>query len=391
MPLVNGLAAACVAVVAAATTLVSPSIATAAPRSADLGVYAGPAATGVAAARAFDAASSQTSAHILDFEADATWAQIEGPAWAIGPHVGQGSQFELSVPMLPAAPVSSLTSCAAGDYNSHWVALATSLVAQGVPTTVVRPGWEMNGNWYRWSALASPGAYAGCFRAVVASMRSVAGSAFTFDWTVGVNLNSAQAVAAWPGDGYVDYVGVDVYDQAWTNYLPGSNPTTAQQAATIRYLMAGPGGLQYWAGFAAAHNAALAIPEWGLSHPAAHGGGDDPQFIDAIFDFISAPANHVAFATYFNTADHQLTAPTDFPMGAAEYRVRASALSRTAPATATARSAAVAHPVATKAKAKPAQAKITCSKHSTAKHACAKHKHAKHKHAKHKRPTRRHR
>ncbi|HEY0871195.1 MAG TPA: hypothetical protein VGD55_12410, partial [Acidothermaceae bacterium] len=74
-----------------------------------------------------------------------------------------------------------------------------------------------------------------------------------------------------------------------------------------------------------------AITEWGVTQLTnGHGGGDDPAFVDRMFDFMTDPANNVAYAHYFNTGsvadDHTLTGSTKFPESAAEYRDRVQAL-----------------------------------------------------------------
>ena len=96
---------------------------------------------------------------------------------------------------------------------------------------------------------------------------------------------------AYPGDAYVDYVGADVYDNSWiADYR---DPVARwKDFVTQAY------GLQWQSDFATAHGKPMTFPEWGLSTRSdGHGGGDDPYFIQQMYDWISA--HDVAHADYF--------------------------------------------------------------------------------------------
>ena len=84
-------------------------------------------------------------------------------------------------------------------------------------------------------------------------------------------------------------------------------------------------GLKFWSSFALAHGKPMAFTEWAVTWRSdGHGGGDDPSFVNNIFNFAADPANHVAYAHYFNassaTTSHTLTGDTRFPLSGAEYR-----------------------------------------------------------------------
>jgi hypothetical protein len=265
-----------------------------------IGVYAGPAQTGTAGLTAFDKATGAASAEVLDFAATDTWKNIEGPSWMLSPHSAQRARLEYSLPMFPTSSGNSLEACAHGDYNSHWAKLAANLIAAKMPSTIVRPGWEFNGNWYTWSAIGKAAAYARCFRQIVVTMRAVPNGHFTFDWNVALGDSKMDPASAYPGDTWVDYIGVDIYDTSWS-YYSNNAPTALQQAQAWKYMVSGNLGLQYWSAFAAAHSKLMSIPEWGLAKlGSGHGGGDDPAFITKMFAFMADPANHVAYEHYFN-------------------------------------------------------------------------------------------
>jgi hypothetical protein len=294
-----------------------------------LGVYAGPASKGVAGAAAFGALAGAAPTGVLDFASTQDWAGITGPNWLLDPRVGSSARLEYSLPMFPDGSQYSLAACAAGAYNAEWKLTAQSLVSHHLANTIVRPGWEFNGTWYHWSAKNDINGFVGCFRQIVTTMRSVPGQHLAFDWNPNIGANAFPAEQAYPGDGYVDYVGVDIYDTSWSHY-PSAQPAAAQAAAWNDDLN-GNHGLAFWSNFAKSHHKPTAITEWGVaSLTNGHGGNDDPAFVDHLFDFITAPANNVAYGHYFDwtsgAGDHKLTGATRFPSSAAEYRRRTQLL-----------------------------------------------------------------
>jgi hypothetical protein len=301
------------------------------PHALTLGVYSGPDSKGVAGATEFGALTGAAPGGVLDFGATDRWSNIAAPSWLIAPHAASAARFEYSMPMLPNGSQYTLAACATGAYDSYWHTAATNLVAHHLSTTIVRPGWEFNGNWYHWAAKANIPGYVGCFRAIVITMRSVAGQHFAFDWNPTVGAGAFPAQLAYPGDGYVDYIGVDIYDTSWTHYPASSAALAAAQTAAWNDDLYGDHGLAYWSAFAKSHVKPMAMTEWGVvAMTNGHGGGDDPAFIDHMFEFMTAPANNVAYEHYFNTGtpsdDHTLTGPTKFPNSAADFRRRVLAL-----------------------------------------------------------------
>ncbi|HZV25028.1 MAG TPA: glycosyl hydrolase [Acidothermaceae bacterium] len=299
--------------------------------SLTLGVYAGPDSKGVAGAARFGALTGVQPGGVLDFGATDRWSNIAAPSWLIAPHAASTARFEYSMPMLPDGTHYTLAACAAGAYNAYWRAAATNLVAHQLPNTIVRPGWEFNGSWYHWAAKDNITGYVGCFRTIVTTMRSVAGQHFAFDWNPTLGAGAFPAQLAYPGDAYVDYIGVDIYDSSWSRYPTAATGLAAAQAAAWNDDVNGADGLAFWSAFARSHAKPMAITEWGLvAMTNGHGGGDDPAFVDHMFDFMTDPANNVAYEHYFNTGsaadDHTLTGATKFPKSVTEYRRRVLAL-----------------------------------------------------------------
>jgi Glycosyl hydrolase family 26 len=294
-------------------------------QSLRLGVYAGPGAKSVSGGAAFGSFSGAATSDLLDFPPSASWAGITGPKWLLSAHEGSPGRFEYSLPMLPDSGPYTLAACAAGSYSDEWRTLAQNLIKYNLASTIVRPGWEFNGTWYRWSAKSDVDGFVGCYRNIVTTMRSVSGQSFSFDWNPNLGGGAFPAERAYPGNAYVDYVGVDIYDTSWSHFATNATPTAVQQAAAWNDDLNGNHGLLFWSSFAASHGKPMAITEWGVNNVGGgHGGGDDPAFVNHMFDFMTDAANDVAYEHYFNTAAHQLTGATTFPGSAATFQARTS-------------------------------------------------------------------
>lgn len=250
----------------------------------------------------------------LDFLPSTSWSSIESAEWSAAMWAPSQFRTVYSIPMIPATG-GTLAEGASGAYNDHFRRLATTLVTGGENDAVLRLGWEFNGNWFPWKASSGPANFAAYWRQIVQTVRAVPGANFQFDWSPVLGTSAVSPVLAYPGDAYVDYIGLDAYDQDW---LPGwENPTTRWQN-----LMDQPHGLRWHRDFAAAHGKPMTFPEWGLfARPDGHGGGDDPYFIEKMHEWIST--NNVAYALYFehDASDgyHSLMSGR-FPQAAVKFR-----------------------------------------------------------------------
>ena len=183
-------------------------------------------------------------------------------------------------------------------------------------------GWggEFNGTWFPWSlsktwAPNDPQAFVAYWRHLVDLFRSIPGSNFRFDWTVNPGPSAIPAADAYPGNQYVTYVGVDFYDSSWNASGTGRvmNPTKRwNKLANQRY------GLNWWLAFAKSHHKQITLPEWGLNtDQATHGAGDDPSFIEHMYNWIRV--NKPAYQMYFDFDGSALNTGAD-PKSTAEYR-----------------------------------------------------------------------
>jgi len=213
---------------------------------------------------------------------------------------GTGYTLSLGVPIIPTdannVAVGNLATGATGAYNSYFITLAQTLVAAGEANADLRLGWEFDGNWYAWEALtpATEVSYAAYFDQIVTAMRSVPGEAFKFVWNPDASAfttSGYSVTAAYPGNAYVDYIGLDAYDQSWAT---PQTPANAWSSTTLPDLSAAEQ-------FAASQGKPVALCEWGVAiRPDGHGLGDDPLYVDNMISWLQAAANHVAYESYFD-------------------------------------------------------------------------------------------
>jgi len=208
----------------------------------------------------------------------------------------------------------TLAKCGSGSYNSDFAAIATRLKNDNFAGVYVRLGWEMNGDWYQWGLGRNYGGinnighetdFINCWRQAHDAMKAVY-PALLFDWNPtkdSSHMGDGQnATATYPGDGYVDVVGVDYYDY----YPPYANDTDWNNDYNTT-MSGGPRGLGTWLAFAQAHGKPLSFPEWALSNygsfGTAGGGGDNPYFVTKMFQFLQQHAANIAYESYFDVSN----------------------------------------------------------------------------------------
>ena len=189
-------------------------------------------------------------------------------------------------------------------------------MARGCEDTILRLGWEFNGKFYPWAAGGKEADFAAYWRRIVSTLLRpfpTSGSCSTGRRLAG-NTN-ADVEAAYPGDAYVDIIGLDAYD---TSTVSVSNLQARwNDQVTRRY------GLAWHRGFAQAHGKPMSFAEWGLTvRPKDNlGGGDNPFYIAQMLDWISS--NDVLYAAYFEVdasdASHRLMT-SQFPLASAAFR-----------------------------------------------------------------------
>jgi hypothetical protein len=226
----------------------------------------------------------------LQYTDRSAWANLESP-WYWG-YTWPGETVNAQ-PFWPEGTGGSLTAAASGSYDTHWAAYGTNLVANGTPTALTEFAWEMNGNWFEWSATNVTN-YINAWRKVITAVRSTAPNA-RFMWTINAHSGgvTGDPFDAYPGDSYVDVIGIDAYD-----HFPKSTTLTEfnTQSAAVA-------GLDWTLSRAQARSKKLAIPEWGVEQPSdADHGGDNPSFVGWMYDWIRLHAADLYMESYFDAA-----------------------------------------------------------------------------------------
>lgn len=318
-----------VAFVIAATTLVatrsgsgtgsgSSPVATSTSIGSDLGFYPGYA--NLSRLKTLESWVGRDASFVVQFADqdaskfdDSVWGQV-AKAGAVQTLAGRVTLVE-SIPLAfgpnldattaagRAQAATNLQATAAGTYDAQYRRAATYLQRGGFPDAIVRLGWEFDGTWFPWSAHGNEARFVSAYRHVVDVFRSVSPT-FRFDWNGDAGLLQHET-DAYPGDDYVDIVGLDVYDKG----LPVSwNPDTkfwTDPAAALEWDVR---NLRFQRDFAASHHKQVSYPEWALTGVSATAtrkvGGDDPTFVKGMSDWMrSLPANgpgSLAYQSYFD-------------------------------------------------------------------------------------------
>jgi hypothetical protein len=257
-------------------------------------------------------------AHFDPPQVNKTWAELDArlaidPAWGAWARAVPGRRLLISVPLLPADG-STLALGATGAYNSHFAQMAANLVANHLGNTILCFG-PTNGWGLPWRmAHADDANFILYWKQIVKTMRAVPGAEkLQFDW-VGADAKTSYPIeAAYPGDAYVDFVGMVLFDRCFDKsiYPIPANATDAeklarrQKAWNTYYYPAAQNGLEAWRAVARAHKKPFSIPGWCLyadhyEDETLSTGGDNTYFIQQMHDFIQDPANNVYFASYID-------------------------------------------------------------------------------------------
>jgi Ca2+-binding RTX toxin-like protein len=189
------------------------------------------------------------------------WDWNNSPKWIAQQVAGADVDIKWSIGLIPWG--ATLENAAKGQYNGNYLALAKDMaaIAGGDDKIHIRLGWEMNGNgWFPWSANGHEKAYVGAFQQFVDTFRSVSDK-FVFEWTPNIGSQGMDVASVYPGDTYVDVIGLDFYyNSQWDPKDP---------VAAFNYFVNQPYGLQWQQDFADAHGKPTAIGEWGVNSDTA--------------------------------------------------------------------------------------------------------------------------
>ena len=246
-----------------------------------------------------------------------TWADWETPwmfsttsdGWDAWLAASPAHQVVMGMDLIPQSvsdnsnPLTWEQACAAGDYNQYATALARNLVSYGAGSVVIRLGVEANGNWeadYVGTTTQEMNDWAQCYDNEVAAMRAVPGTDFLFVWNPNVCTADLPLGEWYPGNSYVDIIGVDAYDEdcstlktvsqeGWAAYSTDSAANTPNDPSFP--------SLDNIEAFAAANGKPLSFPEWGLDASMP----DDATYVADMAQMLSQ--DDFAFESYFDSND----------------------------------------------------------------------------------------
>jgi hypothetical protein len=197
----------------------------------------------------------------------------------------------ISQGLAPTGGEAELPRCAAGAYDGHWRDFGRLMVRHGRGDSVVRLGWEFNERTMPWRAVDTR-AYVECYRRAADRIRETNPDVL-LDWTINAHsspdgLCGGLSTNCYPGDGYVDIIGIDNYD-----HYPWSPDKAAFDATAAR-----PEGLTWLYEFARTHGKPFSVGEWGVV-PTGDAGRENPQFVRWMHEWFAARAPHLAYEAYF--------------------------------------------------------------------------------------------
>lgn len=222
----------------------------------------------------------------LEYLASDTQYNQTYPSWVSGPWQATGRRMVLGG---CGTPVGSDTwaMAASGSYDSTWTTMCSNMVAAGQTNPILRPAHEFNGYFaYATKALANKTDFIAAWKRFVGIVRTnLPNAVICWNPAVANDAPSTDWTSMYPGDAYVDQIGLDFYDSYYSaGYIPGSGtpPTLAQRqavwAADLPYL-------NDFAAFAVSHSKPLCVPEWGFLNDlrdtdgTSHYGGDNDYFV----------------------------------------------------------------------------------------------------------------
>ena len=297
-----------------AATLCSAQSPTSPP--AEFSVYSGPGCVGRGRIPAFENFSGRKVVRVVDALNQESWSKLRSSIpWVISCWKGSGLKLTLSVPMLTARDTGTLADGVSGRFDDVFLSAARHLVWNNFADAVLRIGWEFNGEWMPWRADKDPASYTEYFRRIVTLMRSIPGQRFRFEWAPNHGRHAIDPTTVYPGDDYVDVIGMDVYDQIW-------NDGMRDPVVRWNYYRDQPFGLSWHVNFAKAHGKPIAYGEWGIgTMPDGHGSGDDPHFVTKMAEWFALV--QPLYQSYWDDTDPIYDAKIStgqFPLSAAAYQ-----------------------------------------------------------------------
>jgi hypothetical protein len=151
-----------------------------------------------------------------------TWASGSGSysAWGVENANATYSAHVIPVVGIPMAIAgdnadTDFQAIASGAWDSDLNGVFQDFANDGFSTFYIRPGWEMNGNWEPWSVTPSNAAdFVSAFQHIANLAHSFSGANIQVVWNPGYVTSSVSYQSIYPGNQYVDSIGIDTYGAA---------------------------------------------------------------------------------------------------------------------------------------------------------------------------------
>jgi hypothetical protein len=219
-------------------------------------------------------------------------SMTSGTSWTFEFFADFNGALVISQGQVPNGGEGDVAGCAAGEFDSRWRDFGNLMVAHGRGDSVVRLGWEMNESTMAWRGIDTA-AYLGCYRHAASNIRAT-NPAVLLDWSINghgtpAGLCGGLSTNCYPGDAYVDIVGIDNYD-----HFP-----RASSRAVFDRTAARQEGITWLYDFARRHGKPFSVGEWGVV-PTGDADKENPDFILFMHEWFAAHAPDLAYEAYFS-------------------------------------------------------------------------------------------
>ncbi len=297
--------------------------------------------------------------YLLQFPPYNTWAHLTGSTPGLGldwwckqfKDYPNKAKLVISLAMFP--PGGTLAAGAAGTYDAQWQKVGAKLLEYGFHNSMLRIGWEFNGNWYPWGCTNTQHFldYRAYWIRIVNILRAAPNNTWTYCWCGVPGWTPLDPFTAFPGAPFADYIGLDIYDISTryqtsgyaTGTLPSWQMESIKRDAWKDNFTFGSYPAAWWLAKARTLNVEFCVPEWGLDNPIGDanlrgkGGLDNPYFIHTSLQWMRD--NAVNWAAYFDVGDgddyrnHALCFSRQFPRARQLYPVAVNEIYKTVPTT----------------------------------------------------------
>ena len=159
-------------------------------------------------------------------------------------------------PRVAGGSCDGLTQGAHGRFDHYFRSVAANIVRAGFPISVIRFGWEFNGNWSPWAAQGCAAASSGTSMRSSRPCARFRGRTSRSNGTRPGGISGSAPSPVLPGE--------QIRRRRRPRRLrPRAEPVSRSQGRVPPHADP-PDGLRWLTGFAAVHHKAIVLPEWGL-------------------------------------------------------------------------------------------------------------------------------